>query len=124
MIANQEVYLIFASLRPRVFAFLFFNSTQGRKGAKGVISIVMSFACVNTSLTHLQKSSVCGGAKYTMKGHRIPIHRKSGFTEMGREHTIATELLPPCRETRFQMDQSSQPEEKLQLGSVQSFSRV
>ncbi|PXF61839.1 MAG: hypothetical protein C4B59_01005 [Candidatus Methanogaster sp.] len=33
-----------------------------------------------------------------------------------REHTIVAELLPPCRETCFQMDQSSQPEEKLQLG--------
>ena len=38
------------------------------------------------------------------------------YYDSKREHTIAAELLPPCRETRFQMDQSSQPEEKLQLG--------
>ncbi|MEA3283204.1 MAG: hypothetical protein U9Q68_11760 [Euryarchaeota archaeon] len=38
------------------------------------------------------------------------------YYESEREYAIVAELLPPCRETRFQMDQSSQPEEKLQLG--------
>lgn len=46
----QEVYSIFASLRPRAFAFVFSNLTQRRKDAKAV----------NTSLTLMQKISVCG----------------------------------------------------------------
>jgi hypothetical protein len=66
MTANQEVYSIFLVLAPSHLCV--FIPQFNEKGAKGVISIVMSFACVNTSLTHLQKSSVCGGAKYNKTG--------------------------------------------------------
>ena len=40
------------------------NLTRRRRDAKGVISVVTSFVLLYIRLTHLQKSSVCGGVKY------------------------------------------------------------
>ncbi len=62
MIANQEVYSIFLVLAPsRLCVFILQFNEKGERDAKGVIVIVTSFVCVNTSHKTMESQKVMQG---------------------------------------------------------------